>query len=219
LSSRRRIASPNTGSKKYYSDWRFTPGYRDGEAPFGEWAAAKAYVLAEYVDGTAPCNRGVVCRDDVAVLALQPLPADRGGPFPGVHTGWFGYVSGQAPFTQSGLTHVTQLGYPGCLDWSQLMQRNDAQAAISPGNHDNTIFGSLMCEGSSGGPWLANFGIAPVLTDTVAGEFEVPNVIIGVTSWGYRERHMKQQGASPLLSVNIDALVAAACKEHPAACK
>ncbi len=208
------------GKKTMYSNWEFIPGYRNGEAPFGVWKASKAYVLSGYPDGTAPCDYGVVCRDDVALLVLvaQPHPKTKKPYFPGQRTGWFAYASGPVAFTQTGLTHVTQLGYPGCLDNGSLMQRNDAQAATSASNRDNSVFGSLMCGGSSGGPWIANFGVRPALTETVNGIFAHTNVVIGVTSWGATDNRVKQQGASPLLTSNVDFLVRAACKEYPDAC-
>jgi V8-like Glu-specific endopeptidase len=207
------------GANKMFSNWKFIPGYRDGSAPFGEWEAAKAYVLAGYPAGTAPCDYGVVCQDDVALLVLKPKKdAANKDYYAGQRTGWYAYASGPAPYTSSGLTHVTQLGYPVCLDDGALMERNDAQGVISAGNHNNTVFGSLMCGGSSGGPWIANFGVEPTLTDTIDGTFAKANVVIGVTSWGATDKRVKQQGASPFLSSNIDFLVKAACKEYPNNC-
>ncbi len=207
------------GAKRMFSEWRFVPGYRNGDAPFGNWSAQKAYVLAAYPDGTAPCDSGVVCRDDIALLVLQPQADDTGQPYyAGQRTGWFSHISGPQPFAASGLTHVTQLGYPVCLDNGALMQRNDAQAVVSADNRNNTVMGSLMCGGASGGPIIANFGIKPALTSTTEGSFGIPNMVIGVTSWGTQDPEVKQQGASPFLSTNIDFLVKAACREYPKAC-
>ncbi len=201
-----------------YTGFRFVPGYRETEAPFGEWAVANVYVLTSYVDGK-DCISGVVCKDDVAVLALVPQKVDGKDRYAGDSTGWFGYAAGPAPYTSVGLTQVTQLGYPLCLNNGEFMQRNDAQGAISTGNKDNTVYGSLMCGGSSGGPVIANFGIKSDTTGTVDGKFAQPNVVIGVTSWGYTGPQIKQQGASPFLASNVSVLVKAACKENPSACK
>lgn len=208
------------GKNRMFSGWKFIPGYRDGATPFGVWEVSKAYVLDGYPAGTAPCDFGVVCRDDVAILALKAKTdsATNKPFFAGDRTGWYSYASGPAPFTKSGVTHVTQLGYPACLDNGGLMERNDAQGTISASSRDNTVFGSLMCGGSSGGPWIVNFGVEPTLTDTIQGSFARANVVIGVTSWGATDKRVKQQGASPLLSGNIDFLVKAACKDHPEAC-
>jgi hypothetical protein len=207
------------GKKRYFTGFEFVPGYRNGEAPFGVWKVAKVYVLAGYPDGMSPCDSdGVVCRDDIAVLALVAQGSGNQRHLAGDRSGWFGYAYGPEPYTASGLTQITQLGYPGCLDNGGLMQRNDAQGSLSPSNRNNTVLGSLMCGGSSGGPWVANFGLEPKLTETTAGAFHKPNIVVGVTSWGYEDTKIKQQGASPFLASNVDTLVKAACKNHAEAC-
>jgi hypothetical protein len=122
-------------------------------------------------------------------------------------------------FTAEHITHITQLGYPACLDNAALMQRNDSQGAIDSDNSDNTIVGSLMCGGSSGGPWIMNFGLQPALTGTQFGLAPSPNAIIGVTSWGSTSNAVKWMGASPFLADNVKKLLDAACNDHPAACE
>jgi len=77
-----------------------------------------------------------------------------------------------------------------------------------------------MCGGSSGGPWLNNFGIRPTLTGQINGTAFNPNVVVGVTSWGYEtNQSVKQQGASPFTSNNITSLVTSACNSQPTACQ
>ena len=98
------------------------------------------------------------------------------------------------------------------------MERNDSHGFKSASNANNTIIGSLMCGGSSGGPWLVNFGIRPALTGTTNGTAPNPNIVVGVTSWGYVSNAVKQQGASPFLSTNIVPLVNAACVSSNPAC-
>jgi hypothetical protein len=46
----------------------------------------------------------------------------------------------------------------------------------------------------------------------------VHNVVVGVTSWGYIDTAVKEQGASPFLITNIQALVTAACTAYPSWC-
>ncbi len=75
----------------------------------------------------------------------------------------------------------------------------------------NGGIGSLMNGGSSGGPWIANFGYTPALTGVTAGSYPNANIIVGVTSWGYTNSVVKQQGASPFLSTNIITLINAVC--------
>ena len=136
----------------------------------------------------------------------------------GTHTGWYGYGFGGFGFT-NGVTHITQIGYPVCLDNGELMERNDSQGFVSSSISSNTIIGSLMCGGSSGGPWLNNFGIRPTLTGTSNGTAPNANIVVGVTSWGYTNNAVKQKGASPFTSNNIVSLVNSACNSQPAACQ
>jgi V8-like Glu-specific endopeptidase len=206
----------NFGQRQFYSGWQFVPGYRNGSAPFGVWSVGRAAVLASYLDGTDPCAAaGVVCQDDVAVLLLNSSAA---GDYPGTATGWYGYGWNGFGFTANGLTHITQIGYPVCLDNGVLMERNDSFGLQSVSFSNNTIIGSLMCGGSSGGPWLVNFGLRPDLTSTTAGTAPNPNIVVGVTSWGYTNTSPKEQGASPFTNGNIVPLVNAACTAVPAAC-
>ncbi len=204
------------GKGQYYSNWQFVPGYRNGSAPYGTWNAASAWVLSSYVNGSDPCSSaGVVCQDDVAVLVLQP----QSGSYPGTHTGWYGYGTDGYGFTAGALTQVTQIGYPMCLDNGSYPERNDSLGFTSTPNSNDTVIGSLMCGGSSGGPWLLNYGPAPTLTGTSLGSTPARNIVIGVTSWGYSSAGPKEMGASAFTSGNIGVLVGAACSATPAACK
>jgi V8-like Glu-specific endopeptidase len=195
------------GASRFYTNFRFVPGYRNGVAPFRVWSARTAAVLTSYFRGTDTCSvRGVVCANDVAVIVL----AAQTGSYPGTSTGWYGYGWNGWGFVNN-TTHLTQIGYPNCLDNGLLMERNDVQGVRNAAFTNNTTYGSLMCGGSSGGPLLANFGMSPALTGTTAGAASNPNIVIGVTSWGYISSSVKQQGASPFTSGNIVALVNFAC--------
>jgi V8-like Glu-specific endopeptidase len=205
------------GRRTFYSDFRFIPAYSDGLAPYGVWTAANVRVLTSWFTGTDACDpsaRGIICRNDVAVIRVTP----QSGRYPGTATGVFGYGINGYGFTTTGITHVTQLGYPVALDRGELMQRNDSQGAVSSARAGNTLIGSLMTGGSSGGPWLVNLGIAPVLSGTTFGSANIRNVVIGVTSWGYVSTAPKEVGASPFTSTNIVPLVTAECAAVPAAC-
>ena len=204
------------GQNQFYSNWHFVPGYRNGSAPFGNWTVKSAFVLVAYLNGTDPCaNPGIICQDDVAILLLNPSAT---GAYPGTATGWYGYGWNGYGFTANGQTEISQIGYPVCLDNGVLMERNDSNGFQSSSNSNNTIIGSLMCGGSSGGPWVVNLGIRPVLTGTTAGTAPGPDTVVGVTSWGFTSTGPKEQGASPFLSGNIVALVNAACAAVPGAC-
>ena len=98
------------------------------------------------------------------------------------------------------------------------MERNDSQGFVSTSLSNNTIIGSLMTGGSSGGPWLVNLGNPPSLSGISFGSAASHNVVVGITSWGYTDTSIKQQGASPFTSNNIVSLVNTACTASPAAC-
>jgi len=202
------------GTSKFYSNWTFSPGYSNGVAPYGTWSVAQARVLTSYLNGSDSCSQaGVVCQDDVAIMVLNP----QGGRYPGASTGYLGYAYGGVAFT-GGITHITQLGYPDDLDNGVYMERNDAQGAVSASFANNTVIGSLMTGGSSGGPWVVNFGQAPVLNGTTFGKYSNNNVVVGVTSWGSTTDAVKNMGASPFTSGNVQNLLTAECSAYPTAC-
>jgi V8-like Glu-specific endopeptidase len=201
------------GKKKFQSGWTFVPGYSKGAAPYGTWTVKYAYILTSYYDGTDSCAQsGVVCEDDVALLVLNT----QNGKNLGNTVGWFGYWYGGG-FT-SGLAQITQIGFPGGLDSANYMERTDSQAFSSSSNSNNHIIGSNENEGSSGGPWVENFGLASVLTGETNGSFPHGNTIVGVTSWGPTSLSPKEDGASPFTSGNIQFLVTSMCKKFPGSC-
>lgn len=205
----------NFGRQQFYSNWVFVPAYSNGSAPYGVWPTASAAVLSAYYTGSDPCAvSGVVCQDDVAILILNP----QSGVYAGNRTGWYGYGWNGYGFNGSAQALINQLGYPVALDSGALMERNDSQGYGAPSFSNNTIIGSLMTGGSSGGPWHVNLGVAPVLAGTSFGNAAARNTVVGVTSWGYTDTTVKQQGASPFTSSNVVPLVNYACTARPAAC-
>ncbi len=204
------------GTNAYYDSFQYIPDYSEGKAPFGVWSAVAALAPTKYLDGTTTCSAaapGVVCEDDVALLLLQP----KGTKYPGTKTGWLGYGWDGAGFNKSDQVLITQLGYPVGLDNGELMQRNDSEGFLDPASANNTVIGSLMNGGSSGGPWVANWGVASKATGFLIKVTE-HNTIVGVTSWGYTDPRINEQGAAPFLSTNIVPLVNTACAQVPAAC-
>ncbi len=205
----------NFGQQQFYSNWQFVPAYNNGSAPYGVWSSSTAAVLTSYYNGTDPCAQsGVVCQDDVAVIVLR----QQSGIFAGNRTGWHGYGWNGYGFNGSSQALIDQLGYPVALDNGVLQQRNDSQGFKSASFSNNTIIGSLMTGGSSGGPWDVNLGIQPVLNGTSFGSAAQRNTVVGVTSWGYVNTAVKQQGASSFTSGNIVPLVNFACGTTPYPC-
>jgi len=209
----------NFGKQQWYSNWQFIPALYGTTAPYGIWNVSQAWVKTSYFNGTDPCaTAGVVCKDDVAVLVVAPA----GTRYPGTTTGYFGYGwNGYGCDTSASpnILLVNQLSYPKSHDAGLKMQRTDAQGFVSSMNSNNTVWGTRQTGGSSGGPILVNLGAPAVLTNGVTfGAAASFNIVVGVTSWGYKDLTTMEQGASPFLSTNIVSLVNAACASVPAAC-
>ncbi len=197
------------GNRRYYTNFQYVPARYNTLAPYGIWNGEAAYVMTSYFNGTETCAvQGVVCPNDVAVIRIAP----QSGAFPGTATGWFGYGTNGYGFTPGNLALINQLGYPVSHDSGLIMQRTDSQGFVSASNSNNTIWGSRQTGGSSGGPELVNLGIRSALNSTAPlGSEANSNTVVGVTSWGYTNPAVKQQGASPFTTGNIGALVPAAC--------
>jgi V8-like Glu-specific endopeptidase len=203
----------NFGKKTFYNNWKFYPAYRNGTAPYGIIGVKYVVIKTSYYNGTDSCAQsGVICQNDVAVLVLNRNIGNT--------IGWFGYWYGGG-FTSNGLEEITQLGYPSGLDSGLYMERTDSQGYTNSSLSNNTIIGSNMNGGSSGGPWVANFGLPSALTGETNGSFPQQNVVIGVTSWGYISNSPKEQGASPFTSNNIQSLLyggGGGCTVYPGNC-
>jgi len=203
----------NFGKKQFYSGWQYVPARYDALAPYGIWTVNGKWVMNSYFNGTDTCAAGatgVVCKNDIAVLRVTPKTTNP--TYPGTATGWYGYGWNGYGFNSSKQALFNQLGYPVALDGGLKMQRTDSQAFVSATMAGNSVWGSLQTGGSSGGPELVNLGISPVLSGGIQfGTAADANVVVGVTSWGYTNQAIKQQGASPFLSTNIVPLVTAAC--------
>ena len=211
----------NFGQKQFYQNWTFVPAYRNGHAPYGTFTAVQATILTAYFDGTDSCEQsGVVCQDDVAVILLNQL----NNQYPGNVVGWFGYGWNGYSFNSQSQALITQLGYTDnfvdgveyALDDGNFQERTDSQGETMSSLSNNTIIGSLQSEGSSGGPWVVNLGQPPVLTNITSGTAADHNIVVGVTSWGYNDTTVKEQGASPFTTGNIVNIVNAQCSGAPA---
>lgn len=205
---------------RWYNSWQFVPAKYDGLAPYGLWNATRAWVMTAYYNGADSCATGaagVVCRNDIAVLTVTP----KSTVYPGTSTGWYGYGYNGYGFSGTNLALINQLGYPASHAAGLRMQRTDSQGFVSSTNVGNTVWGSRQTGGSSGGPELVNLSPIPgaVLSGAILlGAEPQADTVVGVTSWGYTNQLIKQQGASAFTNTNITALVSAACAAVPTAC-
>lgn len=172
------------GTAGYYTNWKFIPAFRDGAAPLQTWNAVYALTTPTWASGGGTVPNAA----DYAMLELADKTIGGAVQKIGAVTGYFGYQTlSLIP------NHAHLLGYPCNLDSCQKMHQVAAQSArsVSPNNAE---YGSDMRGGSSGGPWVQNFGVAA--TGQTAGTNTGINRIVGVTSWGYTSTTPLAQGAS-----------------------
>jgi len=236
------------GQAGFANEVRFMPANYvsnvNNGGPYGYYRGVTWRVPATYVNGTDTCQAGapgVVCNNDIATVTLAP----KGGVYAGSALGgwngysWNGYSFLATPvFGNHTVAQITQLGYPVAIDGGAQMQRNDSfgkYIAMNGANGKqlrNTQLGSAMTGGSSGGPWMVNFGTRPVPSAQASlGNASNSNVIVGVTSWGYTAVGINVQGASwfgqnaefpgtygAYGAGNIGLIVRDTCTATPAAC-
>lgn len=180
---------------------KFVPGY-DSRYSSVEYESSSFLIPSAYFNGTDTCTQvGVVCNNDIALVALNN---DFSGQQAGNRYGWYGYgwngysysvpdAGSQGVFGNKLFAAITQLGYPGAHDSGLRMQINTAYGAYyATGDLKNTWLGSAMTGGSSGGPWLVNFGQNASGADY--GTANARNTVVGVTSYGNVSQ--KRQGSS-----------------------
>lgn len=187
--------------KYFYTNFAFVPSYGSWygtTAPYGTWTAAYAITTTSWANGKGKVpNRG-----DFAFLVAQNQGVNRIG----AYLGYLGYSINSLVGR-----HVTQLGYPANLDSGYWMIENAAQAV---GRKSGTKviaaeLGSAMGGGSSGGPWIQDFGYG------ATGQYissTGSNALIGVTSYGPAEgNYPRQYQGSSILNAEWLTMRNAAC--------
>ena len=169
----------------FYTNWVFIPGY-DGSAatlatqrPLGTWSWTSAEVPTNWLttDGALP--------NDTDFAAIVFADQSFGGAPLALYqkAGKFVTVTGHLFDTA-----VTMLGYPCNFDSCNIMQRVDtSDHRIPPGTSGSNAYeyGSDMTGGSSGGPWVENFGNPGSAAPT--GSWTTRNAVVAVTSYGYTD--------------------------------
>lgn len=188
------VHSGSGGQEGFFTNWKFIPAYRDGAAPYRTWDWSFVSVTRTWTDGggvvpNAADYAMIESRDNIFDGTFRTL---------GSVVGWLGWQ------TQSLIpNHSHLLGYPCNLDNCEKMHQVTAQSAhaVSPNNAD---YGSDMRGGSSGGPWVQNFGEFAIGQPggTNAGQ----NRIVGVTSYIYTDASIMKEGSSIFDARFIDLL-------------
>ena len=167
------------GSAGFHRNFVFVPAFRNGAAPLGTFTPNFVGTTSQW----AVSNGVVPNAADFGMMQIN----DRPGAIR------IGTITGTLGFSTLALipNHTTKLGYPCNLDNCQQMQQVTSQShrAVAP---NNVEYGSNARGGSSGGPWVADFGIP-----AVGGlPFASMNRVVGVSSYGYVSTLPKVQGSS-----------------------
>lgn len=172
------------GSAGFYTNFYFVPAFRDGAAPYQGW-----YPNYIQTTGTWAAGGGTVPNAaDYSMFQMSDNTINAKATKIGDVVGYLGYQTQALAFN-----HATLLGYPCNLDACQKMHQVTARSgnSVSP---NNVEYGSDMRGGSSGGPWVQNFGAY------AAGQVEAnmpgANRVIGITSYGYDSTSPRVQGSA-----------------------
>lgn len=167
------IHSGSNGNGGFFTNFRFVPAFRDGAAPFQSWTFTFATVTNTWAtsNGVRPnaANYGMLEFADQNIGGTIKKLGDL--------TGFLGFKT-----LSLNNNHAHLFGYSANFDNGNKMHQVTAESAalLSP---NNVQYGSDMIDGSAGGPFIQNFGIAAVgQTD---GSDPTMNVLIGVNEFRF----------------------------------
>jgi V8-like Glu-specific endopeptidase len=210
-------------AKTFFTNWVFIPAFDGGlsnnagaqispQTPFGTWDWQSVFVSATWSNtGGALPNNG-----DFGVLVLQDQSFAGTAP---VNVKTKVGASFTAVINNLANTHVTMLGYPCNFNSCNIMQRNDSsdhRAGSTAAGNNAFEYGSDMAGGSSGGPWVQNFG-DPLSTAPTGVRNLTRNAVVGVTSYGFTDPNVKILGASGF-NAEFAAMLNAACTNATGNC-
>lgn len=199
------VHSGSGDEKGWFTDFEFVPAYRDGVAPFSTWQGSSAFVATPWFNG-----KGLVPNAaDYALIEVEDQVI--GGVSRNI-----GEVVGQLGYQTDSLipNHAHLLGYPVDFDGGEIMHQVTAQSYRKNTRYNTVLYGSDMKEGSSGGPWIMNFG--PTAIGQTGADNSGRNRVIGVTSYGYEG--LPIQGSSTL-DGNFTSMLDSACAHRDGNCQ
>ena len=210
-------------AKSFFTNWVFIPAFDGGlsnnagaqispQTPFGTWDWQSVFVSATWSNtGGALPNNG-----DFGVLVLQDQSFAGTAP---VNVKTKVGASFTAVINNLANTHVTMLGYPCNFNSCSIMQRNDSsdhRVGSTVAGNNAFKYGSDMAGGSSGGPWVQNFG-DPLSAAPTGVRNLTRNAVVGVTSYGFTDPNVKILGASGF-NAEFAAMLNAACTNATGNC-
>lgn len=187
----------------WYTDFEFVPAYRDGVAPFSTWTGTAAFTTTPWYNGKDRVPNAA----DYAVIEIQDQTIDGVSRKIGEVVGYLGYQTDRLiP------NHAHLLGYPVAFDDGERMHQVTAKS-FRKSSENTVLYGSDMTEGSSGGPWIMNFG--PTAGGQAGLAEPARNQVIGVTSYGFES--IPVEGSSTL-DDNFVATLNSACAHREGNC-
>lgn len=147
------IHAGNNRADGWSTDVVFVPAYKDGYAPYGQWSAANVRVMtAWYRSG----NPGGLRRDVGGAI----MNTNQYGQTLSQVVGWMGFAWNWG-YTQ----HLNSFGYPQAAPFNGLRmnvcQGSYAYYSTDQGPSNAPVTRAIGCDmtgGSSGGPWVWQFG-------------------------------------------------------------
>lgn len=144
----------DTDTNSWYTNWVFTPAYRNGAAPYGSFPYQTCWVLTSWVNLSGGYNIATWADDDVAVCLMRPNSAGRSL---SSTTGWFG-----RQWNYGYVRNVTNLGY--AFNNYNLVDVPDSGrymrlCAAETFQLSTNVMGSgcNWAQGMSGGPWTTSY--------------------------------------------------------------
>ena len=107
------------------------------------------------------------------------------------------------------------LGYPSNLDAGAEMHQV-ASSSFDCCFSETAVYGADMRQGSSGGPWVQNFGVRA--KNQVIGKNAQKNRVVGVYSWLFVEDKKALVAGSSIPKASFADLIRKACNDAPGNC-
>lgn len=148
----------DTSNNRWYSNWVFTPAYRNGSAPYGTFTATTCWALTTYIDQPGYSINGAT-KYDVAVCKMG---TNSSGTTLNNAVGWAGR-QWNWPYVR----HFHTLGYPfqdyntNTIAEAGLYLRTCAAESFQQ-TTDTRGMGCNWGGGISGGPWMVGYSLGVI---------------------------------------------------------
>jgi V8-like Glu-specific endopeptidase len=131
----------------WFTNLIFVPGYRDGAMPFGQWVAVDGWTTNGWFNSED-------FRADLGAVVIAPSPT---GATLADSVGYLGFA-----YAAGRVQHWESFGYPAVPPFNGERQHvcsaSFATVDSSYRRRPTVAIGCDMTEGSSGGPWILDFG-------------------------------------------------------------